>query len=149
MQRLSNRYYTAKNVQCRNCNKNGHLSKNCPEPKVSTPRWRCEKKCKWFLKAPHCFLSVCVCLCRSCQPASFAAPRATWWASVPTGTATTAACRDTSTMRAVRERTGTNSATAVAWRDTSSTYVYCVFFTLCFGQLHPSPPRVQIGDAII
>lgn len=33
VQRLSNRYYTAKNVQCRNCNKNGHLSKNCPEPK--------------------------------------------------------------------------------------------------------------------
>ncbi|XP_068561567.1 zinc finger CCHC domain-containing protein 7-like [Cebidichthys violaceus] len=32
-QRLSNRYYTNKNVQCRNCNKNGHLSKNCPEPK--------------------------------------------------------------------------------------------------------------------
>lgn len=37
VQRLPNRYYTAKNVQCRNCNKNGHLSKNCPEPKVN--RW--------------------------------------------------------------------------------------------------------------
>lgn len=32
---LSHRYYTSKNVQCRNCNKYGHLSKNCPEPKVS------------------------------------------------------------------------------------------------------------------
>ncbi|XP_038569426.1 zinc finger CCHC domain-containing protein 7 [Micropterus salmoides] len=31
--RLSNRYYTGKNVHCRNCNKTGHLSKNCPEPK--------------------------------------------------------------------------------------------------------------------
>lgn len=33
--RLPNRYYTDKSVQCRNCNKTGHLSKNCPEPKVS------------------------------------------------------------------------------------------------------------------
>ncbi|XP_041789409.1 zinc finger CCHC domain-containing protein 7 [Chelmon rostratus] len=33
VQRMSNRYYTSKNVQCRNCNRNGHLSKNCPEPK--------------------------------------------------------------------------------------------------------------------
>ncbi|XP_077426960.1 zinc finger CCHC domain-containing protein 7 [Vanacampus margaritifer] len=30
--RLSNRYYTDKNVNCRNCDKMGHLSKNCPEP---------------------------------------------------------------------------------------------------------------------
>ncbi|XP_077574507.1 zinc finger CCHC domain-containing protein 7 isoform X2 [Stigmatopora nigra] len=27
------RYYTDKNVHCRNCDKIGHLSKNCPEPK--------------------------------------------------------------------------------------------------------------------
>ncbi|XP_076585777.1 zinc finger CCHC domain-containing protein 7 [Chaetodon auriga] len=33
VQRVSNRYYTSKNVQCRNCNRNGHLSKNCPEPR--------------------------------------------------------------------------------------------------------------------
>ncbi|CAN9510425.1 unnamed protein product [Ophioblennius macclurei] len=33
VQRLSNRYYTDKNVHCRNCSKTGHLSKNCPEPK--------------------------------------------------------------------------------------------------------------------
>uniref|UniRef100_A0A3Q3QDQ2 Zinc finger CCHC domain-containing protein 7 n=1 Tax=Monopterus albus TaxID=43700 RepID=A0A3Q3QDQ2_MONAL len=36
VQHLSNRYYTDKNVHCRNCNKIGHLSKNCPEPKVSS-----------------------------------------------------------------------------------------------------------------
>ncbi|XP_068177633.1 zinc finger CCHC domain-containing protein 7 isoform X2 [Antennarius striatus] len=34
VQRVSNRYYTSKSIQCRNCNKNGHLSKNCPEPKL-------------------------------------------------------------------------------------------------------------------
>ncbi|OCU00760.1 zinc finger CCHC domain-containing protein 7 [Xenopus laevis] len=31
--RRSNRYYTDKNVVCRNCDKRGHLSKNCPVPK--------------------------------------------------------------------------------------------------------------------
>ncbi|XP_075681669.1 zinc finger CCHC domain-containing protein 7 [Rhinoderma darwinii] len=32
--RSGNRYYTEdKNVLCRNCNRRGHLSKNCPEPK--------------------------------------------------------------------------------------------------------------------
>lgn len=31
--RLPNRYYTDKSVHCRNCNKTGHLSKNCPEPR--------------------------------------------------------------------------------------------------------------------
>ncbi|KAG8454957.1 hypothetical protein GDO86_001250 [Hymenochirus boettgeri] len=31
--RRSNRYYTDKNVVCRNCEKRGHLSKNCPIPK--------------------------------------------------------------------------------------------------------------------
>ncbi|KAK0155965.1 Zinc finger CCHC domain-containing protein 7 [Merluccius polli] len=35
--RDSNRYYQEKNVTCRNCNKNGHLSKTCPSPmKVSS-----------------------------------------------------------------------------------------------------------------
>lgn len=35
--RWSNRYYTDKDVHCRNCDKVGHLSKNCPYPKkVST-----------------------------------------------------------------------------------------------------------------
>ncbi|KAM4810210.1 zinc finger CCHC domain-containing protein 7 [Rhinophrynus dorsalis] len=31
--RRSSRYYADKNVVCRNCNKRGHLSKNCPTPK--------------------------------------------------------------------------------------------------------------------
>ncbi|XP_054460368.1 zinc finger CCHC domain-containing protein 7 [Anoplopoma fimbria] len=39
--RMSNRYYTDKNVQCRNCSKNGHLSKNCPEPKKLPPCFLC------------------------------------------------------------------------------------------------------------
>ncbi|XP_023668343.1 zinc finger CCHC domain-containing protein 7 [Paramormyrops kingsleyae] len=30
----TNRYYTDKTVTCRSCNKLGHLSKNCPEPKL-------------------------------------------------------------------------------------------------------------------
>ncbi|XP_041641495.1 zinc finger CCHC domain-containing protein 7 [Cheilinus undulatus] len=41
VQRLPNRYYTSKSVQCRNCNKNGHLSKNCPEPKKLLPCFLC------------------------------------------------------------------------------------------------------------
>uniref|UniRef100_UPI0037E946A1 zinc finger CCHC domain-containing protein 7 n=1 Tax=Semicossyphus pulcher TaxID=241346 RepID=UPI0037E946A1 len=41
VQRLPNRYYTSKNVQCRNCNKNGHLSKNCLEPKKLLPCFLC------------------------------------------------------------------------------------------------------------
>ncbi|KAM7008656.1 zinc finger CCHC domain-containing protein 7 [Tautogolabrus adspersus] len=41
VQRLVNRYYTSKNVQCRNCNRNGHLSKNCPEPKKLLPCFLC------------------------------------------------------------------------------------------------------------
>ncbi|KAJ8000481.1 hypothetical protein DPEC_G00180580 [Dallia pectoralis] len=31
--RVPNRYYTNKNVTCRSCQKNGHLSKNCPTSK--------------------------------------------------------------------------------------------------------------------
>ncbi|XP_058496162.1 zinc finger CCHC domain-containing protein 7 [Solea solea] len=41
LQRVSNRYYTSKNVNCRNCNKTGHLSKNCPEPKKLSPCFLC------------------------------------------------------------------------------------------------------------
>ncbi|KAM7419189.1 hypothetical protein PAMA_016351 [Pampus argenteus] len=41
VQRVSNRYYTNKNIQCRNCNKNGHLSKNCPEPKKLSACFLC------------------------------------------------------------------------------------------------------------
>uniref|UniRef100_H3CFQ2 Zinc finger CCHC domain-containing protein 7 n=1 Tax=Tetraodon nigroviridis TaxID=99883 RepID=H3CFQ2_TETNG len=38
---VSNRYYTSKNVQCRNCNVYGHLSKNCPAPKKLVPCFLC------------------------------------------------------------------------------------------------------------
>ncbi|XP_036072226.1 zinc finger CCHC domain-containing protein 7-like [Oryzias melastigma] len=31
--RQPKRYFTWKNIHCRNCNKTGHLSKSCPEPK--------------------------------------------------------------------------------------------------------------------
>ncbi|CAJ1052148.1 zinc finger CCHC domain-containing protein 7 [Xyrichtys novacula] len=41
VQRLPHRYYTGKSVQCRNCNKTGHLSKNCPEPKKLLPCLLC------------------------------------------------------------------------------------------------------------
>ncbi|XP_072318562.1 zinc finger CCHC domain-containing protein 7 [Eucyclogobius newberryi] len=40
-QRMTNRYYTDKNVHCKNCNKTGHLSKNCPEPKKLSPCFLC------------------------------------------------------------------------------------------------------------
>uniref|UniRef100_A0A3Q1FHJ8 Zinc finger CCHC domain-containing protein 7 n=1 Tax=Acanthochromis polyacanthus TaxID=80966 RepID=A0A3Q1FHJ8_9TELE len=41
VQRVASRYYTGKNVHCRNCNKTGHLSKNCPEPKKVQPCFLC------------------------------------------------------------------------------------------------------------
>ncbi|XP_023124952.2 zinc finger CCHC domain-containing protein 7 [Amphiprion ocellaris] len=41
VQRVASRYYTGKNVHCRNCNKTGHLSKNCPEPKKVLPCFLC------------------------------------------------------------------------------------------------------------
>ncbi|KAM6940640.1 zinc finger CCHC domain-containing protein 7 [Xenentodon cancila] len=37
----SNRYYSRKNVNCKNCNKSGHLSKNCPDPKKVLPCFLC------------------------------------------------------------------------------------------------------------
>ncbi|NXH48863.1 ZCHC7 protein, partial [Dicaeum eximium] len=38
----STRYYAAgKNVTCRNCNRSGHLSKNCPTPKKAPPCCLC------------------------------------------------------------------------------------------------------------
>ncbi|KAM9792730.1 zinc finger CCHC domain-containing protein 7 [Neosynchiropus ocellatus] len=40
-QRDSKRYYTAKDVRCRNCDKTGHLSKSCPKPKKATPCFLC------------------------------------------------------------------------------------------------------------
>ncbi|NXB35167.1 ZCHC7 protein, partial [Eulacestoma nigropectus] len=42
MRHSSTRYYTAdKNVTCRNCNRPGHLSKNCPTPKKVPPCCLC------------------------------------------------------------------------------------------------------------
>ncbi|XP_076021579.1 zinc finger CCHC domain-containing protein 7-like [Genypterus blacodes] len=56
VQRLSNRYYTDKNVQCRNCSKNGHLSKNCPEPKKASPCFLCGTQGHHVAECPyrHC-----------------------------------------------------------------------------------------------
>ncbi|XP_019346282.1 zinc finger CCHC domain-containing protein 7 isoform X2 [Alligator mississippiensis] len=43
--RRNNRYYaTDKNVTCRNCNKQGHLSKNCPTPKKMPPCCLCSER---------------------------------------------------------------------------------------------------------
>ncbi|XP_074850110.1 zinc finger CCHC domain-containing protein 7 [Carettochelys insculpta] len=43
--RRTNRYYaTNKNVICRNCDKQGHLSKNCPTPKKIPPCCLCAKR---------------------------------------------------------------------------------------------------------
>ncbi|XP_030003658.1 zinc finger CCHC domain-containing protein 7 [Sphaeramia orbicularis] len=41
VQRMASRYYTSKNVHCKNCNKTGHLSKNCSEPKKVSPCFLC------------------------------------------------------------------------------------------------------------
>nr|XP_060619729.1 zinc finger CCHC domain-containing protein 7 [Anolis sagrei ordinatus] len=43
--RRNNRYYTLdKNVTCRNCDKRGHLSKNCPDPKKIPPCCLCAQR---------------------------------------------------------------------------------------------------------
>ncbi|XP_067409458.1 zinc finger CCHC domain-containing protein 7 [Emydura macquarii macquarii] len=43
--RHTNRYYaTDKNVTCRNCDKRGHLSKNCPTPKKVPPCCLCSER---------------------------------------------------------------------------------------------------------
>ncbi|XP_008410676.1 zinc finger CCHC domain-containing protein 7 isoform X1 [Poecilia reticulata] len=54
--RMSNRYYTGKNVHCRNCNKKGHLSKNCPHPKKVTPCFLCGSMGHQAITCPnkHC-----------------------------------------------------------------------------------------------
>ncbi|KAM4750393.1 zinc finger CCHC domain-containing protein 7 [Anableps anableps] len=56
VQRMSHRYYTGKNVHCRNCNKTGHLSKNCPDPKKVTPCFLCGSMGHQAIKCPnkHC-----------------------------------------------------------------------------------------------
>ncbi|XP_071779360.2 zinc finger CCHC domain-containing protein 7 isoform X1 [Centroberyx gerrardi] len=54
--RLSNRYYTDKNVTCRNCNKTGHLSKNCPTPKKVASCFLCGTPGHQVVECPnkHC-----------------------------------------------------------------------------------------------
>uniref|UniRef100_A0A087Y0X9 Zinc finger CCHC domain-containing protein 7 n=1 Tax=Poecilia formosa TaxID=48698 RepID=A0A087Y0X9_POEFO len=54
--RMSNRYYTGKNIQCRNCNKTGHLSKSCPHPKKVTPCFLCGSMGHQAITCPnkHC-----------------------------------------------------------------------------------------------
>ncbi|XP_073334206.1 zinc finger CCHC domain-containing protein 7 [Pagrus major] len=59
VQRLSNRYYTDKSVQCRNCNKLGHLSKNCPEPKKLSPCFLCGTPGHLVSQCPNRHCSNC------------------------------------------------------------------------------------------
>lgn len=107
---VSNRYYTSKNVQCRNCNKYGHLSKNCPAPKVSDIHIQLmfqDKRDKLM-----CVVSFWA--NRSRYPASCVAPMATLPLSAPIGTVITAACLATSTIRVPREPIGTRCVIAAA-----------------------------------
>ncbi|XP_013868716.1 zinc finger CCHC domain-containing protein 7 [Austrofundulus limnaeus] len=66
VQRVSNRYYTNKNVHCRNCNKTGHISKNCSESNKLLPCYLCgtaghaasecpNKHCRNCGQPGHCF----------------------------------------------------------------------------------------------
>ncbi|XP_063770716.1 zinc finger CCHC domain-containing protein 7 isoform X1 [Pseudophryne corroboree] len=55
--RVNNRYYTGdKNVVCRNCNRQGHLSKNCPVPKKLPACCLCGKRghLQYSCPAPYC-----------------------------------------------------------------------------------------------
>ncbi|XP_069328240.1 zinc finger CCHC domain-containing protein 7 [Eulemur rufifrons] len=58
--RLAQRYYTDyKNVTCRNCDKRGHLSKNCPFPRKARPCYLCSE-------LGHTMYSCPADLCVSC-----------------------------------------------------------------------------------
>nr|XP_055061466.1 zinc finger CCHC domain-containing protein 7 [Misgurnus anguillicaudatus] len=54
--RLSNRYYNENSVTCHNCNKVGHLSKNCPTPKKLPCCSLCGVRGHWARTCPkrHC-----------------------------------------------------------------------------------------------
>ncbi|XP_076873678.1 zinc finger CCHC domain-containing protein 7 [Brachyhypopomus gauderio] len=59
--RPSNRYYNKKTITCHNCNKVGHLSKNCPNPKKLQCCSLCGHQGHWLKSCPNrpcsnCFL---------------------------------------------------------------------------------------------
>ncbi|XP_070598366.1 zinc finger CCHC domain-containing protein 7 [Erythrolamprus reginae] len=65
--RHNNRYYTAdKNVTCRNCDKRGHLSKNCPAPKKIPPCCLCAQRGHLQNSCPERFCLNC-CLPGHCS----------------------------------------------------------------------------------
>ncbi|XP_053558699.1 zinc finger CCHC domain-containing protein 7 [Bombina bombina] len=58
--RRSNRYYSEdKNVICRNCDKRGHLSKNCPTPKKSPACCLCGERGHLQNSCPERYCSNC------------------------------------------------------------------------------------------
>ncbi|XP_033828152.1 zinc finger CCHC domain-containing protein 7 [Periophthalmus magnuspinnatus] len=59
VQRLTSRYYTDKNVHCKNCNRTGHLSKNCPEPKKVSPCILCSTPGHMPLECPYKYCHNC------------------------------------------------------------------------------------------
>uniref|UniRef100_A0A3B4BK92 Zinc finger CCHC domain-containing protein 7 n=1 Tax=Periophthalmus magnuspinnatus TaxID=409849 RepID=A0A3B4BK92_9GOBI len=59
VQRLTSRYYTDKNVHCKNCNRTGHLSKNCPEPKKVSPCIFCSTPGHMPLECPYKYCHNC------------------------------------------------------------------------------------------
>ncbi|XP_043970947.1 zinc finger CCHC domain-containing protein 7 [Gambusia affinis] len=72
--RMSNRYYTGKNVHCRNCNKTGHLSKNCPHPKKMMPCFLCGSMGHQAISCPNKHCNNCGQpghLSRSCNEKSY------------------------------------------------------------------------------
>uniref|UniRef100_A0A3B5QM15 Zinc finger CCHC domain-containing protein 7 n=1 Tax=Xiphophorus maculatus TaxID=8083 RepID=A0A3B5QM15_XIPMA len=74
VQRMSNRYYTGKNVHCRNCNKTGHLSKNCPHPKKMMPCFLCGTMGHQAINCPNKHCNNCGQpghLIRSCNEKSY------------------------------------------------------------------------------
>ncbi|NXP76478.1 ZCHC7 protein, partial [Ramphastos sulfuratus] len=60
MRRGAARYYTAdKNVTCRNCARQGHLSKNCPVPKRVPPCCLCSRRGHLQHSCPARFCQNC------------------------------------------------------------------------------------------
>ncbi|XP_060772661.1 zinc finger CCHC domain-containing protein 7 isoform X2 [Neoarius graeffei] len=57
--RVSNRYYTKKTVTCHNCNKLGHLSKNCPTPKKAPCCSLCGLQGHFLKSCPNRHCSNC------------------------------------------------------------------------------------------